>query len=303
MDAAHTSQSGSARAVDPREQALSEFKSAVDAQGHILKGARVYLSGPMDFVASREEEKHNGWRTRLTQFLQRFGIVVYDPWNKPAVFGLPEYGKEDEFTAQARERWSFESSSDGDRARTALCDLFWPTLHVDLRMVDTTDFIIAYCPTNVYSVGTPHEIATARLQRKPVLLVSPPVHFPALEELTNHLRDQRDEKGQQLLRQLTEQLPVRPNERGIPSLWYMALMDGSYFFDGFGFAAYRDRFPNWKPGALDEREEKNPPQRPLLPYLEKLDRELPMRYDGRRGDYMANDDWLILEAEDFRPNT
>jgi hypothetical protein len=300
MDPAHPSQPGSARAEDPRDQALSEFKSAVDAKGRILKGARVYLSGPMDFVASREEEKKNGWRTRLGEFLRTFGVVVYDPWDKPKVLGLPEYGKEDEFTAQARERWSFESSVHGDRTRTELCNFFWSALHVDLRMVDTTDFTIAYCPTNVYSVGTPHEIATARLQRKPVLLVSPPVEFPALDELTNHLRDQGDAKGQQLLRQLTDQIPVRANPRGIPSLWYMALLDGSYFFDGFGFAAYRDRFPQWQPGALDQREEQHPPQRPLLSYLERLDRELPTRYDARRGDYMANDDWLILEAEDFR---
>ncbi len=30
---------------------------------------------------------------------------------------------------------------------------FWETLHIDLRMVDTSDFTIAYVPTNIYSVG------------------------------------------------------------------------------------------------------------------------------------------------------
>jgi hypothetical protein len=46
-------------------------------------------------------------------------------------------------------------------------------------MVDTADFVIAYCPANVYSIGTVHEIAMSRLERKPVLFVSPPVEFPA----------------------------------------------------------------------------------------------------------------------------
>ena len=41
-------------------------KSAGRSQG-LLDGARVYLSGPMDFVASREEEMKNGWRTRLAR--------------------------------------------------------------------------------------------------------------------------------------------------------------------------------------------------------------------------------------------
>jgi len=32
----------------------------------LLRGARVYLSGPMDFVASRAAEKQFGWRNRMT---------------------------------------------------------------------------------------------------------------------------------------------------------------------------------------------------------------------------------------------
>jgi hypothetical protein len=55
-------------------------------------------------------------------------------------------------------------------------------------MVDTSDFVIAYCPTNVYSVGTPHEIVLCRQQRKPVLFVSPQVTFDSLDGLRAHLR-------------------------------------------------------------------------------------------------------------------
>jgi len=37
---------------------------------NMLRGARVYLSGPMDFVASRASEKKFGWRNRLSDFLR-----------------------------------------------------------------------------------------------------------------------------------------------------------------------------------------------------------------------------------------
>ena len=53
-----------------------------------LRGARIYLSGPMDFVASRAAEKTTGWRNRVGDFLRSFGAIVFDPWFKPAVRGL-----------------------------------------------------------------------------------------------------------------------------------------------------------------------------------------------------------------------
>ena len=88
---------------------------------------------------------------------------------------------------------------------------------------------------------------------------------------------------------------MRPNPNAVPSLWYMGLIDGHYFFDGFGFAEYMDEF-NWTPGELDEREEQFPPKRPLLPYLEKANRHLPLRYDLEQEKYVENADWLILKA-------
>src|SRR5207247_636856 len=124
----------------------------------LMSGTRVYLSGPMDFVASRADEKASGWRNRVGDFLTDLGATVFDPWFKPEVRGLHEYGREGEATTRARDRWSFVPGSRGARARAACAAEFWQTLHVDLRLVDTSDFVIAYCPTNIYSVGTPHEI-------------------------------------------------------------------------------------------------------------------------------------------------
>jgi hypothetical protein len=49
----------------------------------------------MDFVASRKVEKQFGWRNRVSDFLQVMGVTVFDPWFKPDVRGLHEYGRED----------------------------------------------------------------------------------------------------------------------------------------------------------------------------------------------------------------
>jgi hypothetical protein len=69
--------------------------SKAQRKNRLLQGARVYLSGPMDFVASRKVEKHFGWRNRVSDFLQKMGVTVFDPWFKPDVRGLHEYGRED----------------------------------------------------------------------------------------------------------------------------------------------------------------------------------------------------------------
>lgn len=262
-----------------------------------LKGARVYLSGPMDFVASRAMEKKYGWRTRVSQFLKGYGVIVFDPWNKPQIRGLYEYGKEDVKSIEVREKWTFDPGEKGIKARGECASTFWETMHIDLRMVDVSDFIIAYCPTNIYSVGTVHEIVVARQQRKPVLFVSPPVTFPILKELENELSEHP--KAKKLLDKLKNELPIKENENGIPSLWYMPLVGTESFFDGFGFndQKYSRKF-KWTIGSdLDEREKNCPPKRPLLPYLEVIaSGDFPKRWDPRSEKLIQNDDWLLMEA-------
>lgn len=259
---------------------------------NLLRDARVYLSGPMDFVASREAEKKFGWRNRVSEFLQELGVTVFDPWFKPEIQGVKEYGREDETTAKVRAQWNFEVSESGAKARASCADHFWPALHMDLRMVDTSDFIVAYVPTNVYSVGTPHEIILCRLERKPVLFVSPPIKFPALARLRDHLAEKGDAESSSMLKDLEEQVPIKENPIGSPSLWYMPLIGGEHFFDGFGFAQYWDRF-KWQRVGMDNREDENPPQKPLLPFLERLNLQLPMKWDRHSQKFGPNDDWLL----------
>ncbi len=261
-------------------------------QSGLLRGVRVYLSGPMDFVASRAAEKKYGWRNRVGEFLRYFGVTVFDPWNKPEARGFYEYGQEDVDTTKLRNHWKFENSPKGAEARAYCSGNFWETLHIDLRMVDTSDFTIAYVPTNIYSVGTVHEIVLCRGQRKPVFFVSPQIVFPTLAELKEHLKN--DAGGTKLLDQLITDVPIKENPQGIPSLWYMPLVGGESFFDGFGFSKYQKQF-GWKKIPLDDREDSLRLKRPLLPFLENLNKELPKKWDNRLKCYVRNDDLLLWD--------
>jgi hypothetical protein len=185
----------------------------------------------------------------------------------------------------------------GAAARAACSGKFWETLHIDLRMVDTSDFTIAYCPTNIYSVGTPHEIVVCRQQRKPVLFVSPPVRFPTLDALRDMLK--RNKPARRLLNRLIKEVPIKENEEGVPSLWYMPLVGPDSFFDGFGFAAYRKQF-KWKAIPIDAHERAYPVKNPLLPFLERLNEKLPSKWDNRTKKFVRNDDWLLWELAQMR---
>ena len=281
---------------DQKNTAKSNPGSSSGSDEGFLRNARVYLSGPMDFVHCRKTEKESGWRVRVREFLNSLGVTVFDPWTKPEVLGMYDYGREGERTTQIRHLWNFEETEQGRTDRKQCADLFRETMHLDLRMVDISDFLIAYCPTNIYSVGTPHEIVVACEQHKPVLFITPPVVFPAHEALKQHLEDNNDQKGIELLDELSRQVPFKENPRGIPSLWYMPLVGSENFFDGFGFDLYRDQF-DWDLGPSDLLEQQFPPKRPLLKFLETLNksRKIPKKWDPLKQQMCPDDDWLLLD--------
>ena len=234
---------------------------------NLLNGARAYLSGPMDFVASRAHEKEYGWRNRMRQFLTHYGVTVFNPWHKPLVRGLSGYGEEDQRSSELKRLWTFKPGHEGAQARARVSADYSETVHIDLRMVDISDFVIAYCPTTIYSVGTPHEIIVATQQHKPVLFVSPPVEFCTLAGLRKKAAG--DPELRELVAQLVDEVPIHENPSGIPSLWYIPIVGSENFFDGFGFNLYKDRF-DWEADKQMEKELEQPPDRPLLPFLEQL---------------------------------
>lgn len=190
---------------------------------NLLEGTRTYLSGPMDFVGSRIIEKFLGWRSILTPILKSLGISVLDPWNKPQIKGHLNYGHEGLIYSKTLYEKDFWTN---DETRARFETEFWETVHIDLRMVDLADFVISFVPTNIYSVGTVHEIITARLQLKPVLMISPPVKYDFFPEIA-----QLSEKTKNILKYYG----LKENPHGIPSQWYGNIVGGHYMFDGFGW--------------------------------------------------------------------
>jgi len=120
-----------------------------------LKGMRSYLAGAMD----RVPDGGTGWRDKITPLLEKTGVVVLNPCDKPA-----SVGKED---SNSRLRID-ELKIDGDYEK--LKEEFAVVRTLDLRCVDISDFIIASIDIDVHACGTYEEISVANSQKKPVLV-------------------------------------------------------------------------------------------------------------------------------------
>src|SRR5262249_51687153 len=113
-----------------------------------------------------------------------------------------------------------------------------------------------------------------------------------LAQLQRHLELQGDAVGAGLLAAVEEQVPIKPNPAGSPSQWYMPLVGGEHFFDGFGFHFYREKF-QWPATPLDQAEEARKLKTPLLPFLARLNDRIPTKWDRHKNDFGPNDDWLL----------
>jgi hypothetical protein len=120
-----------------------------------LKDKACYLAGAMQACA----DNGVGWRAKIVPKLKEFGVTVFDPTNKVS-HSASEIGENKDLfrTLILQEKW------------TELKSTFEPVMRYDLRCVDKSDFlVIAYDP-KYHTVGTIHELVTANLQRKPILL-------------------------------------------------------------------------------------------------------------------------------------
>ena len=120
-----------------------------------LKNQRVYLAGAIDRVADRGE----GWRNKITPFLNEMGIVVFNPLSKPADTGLED---QDSHAIKVK----FKSQKRYDE----LSSMMKTIRSVDLRLVDISDFLIVNLDINTHPCGTLEEIFWANRQKKPIVI-------------------------------------------------------------------------------------------------------------------------------------
>jgi nucleoside 2-deoxyribosyltransferase len=120
-----------------------------------LNNQRVYLAGAMDRVADRG----NGWRDKITPFLESLNIIVFNPIKKPTVVG-----QEDELTHKHKVKLKNAGKYD------ELSQLMKTIRSVDLRLVDISDFLIVNLDLDIHPCGTYEEIFWANRQKKPILI-------------------------------------------------------------------------------------------------------------------------------------
>src|SRR5262249_61858172 len=111
----------------------------------------------------------------------------------------------------------------------------------------------------LYSATSPPQRLPPPLNRpKRLFFITPRVEFGALAELRRHLELAGDRVAVDLLEELVQQAPIKSNPAGAPSQWYMPLVSGEHFFDGFGFYLYQQNF-SWTDSHLDRAERQRPP--------------------------------------------
>jgi len=137
------------------ETVIKDGKSKKDNR---LNGLRCYLAGPIDNVS----DDGVVWRKKMTTWLKKKGVVVFDPCNKPI-----SYSKYKEIDAEKVKMMELKKNSRYFELSQRMKEI----VHVDLRMTDISDFLIVYLDPKVSMFGTIHELITSLHQRKPTLVV------------------------------------------------------------------------------------------------------------------------------------
>lgn len=120
-----------------------------------LKNQRVYLAGAID----RVPDKGMGWRSEITPFLEKMGVIVFNPLNKPTEVGL-----EDENCHINKKLLKEQEKYD------ELSSIMKTIRSVDLRLVDISDFLIVNLDLETHPCGTYEEIFLANRSKKPIII-------------------------------------------------------------------------------------------------------------------------------------
>lgn len=120
-----------------------------------LTGSRCYLAGAMD----RVHDGGVGWREKVKVELEKYGVIVLNPCNKPIALG-----REDE---KGR---NYINSLKHDGKYDKVAKLLKEIRSIDLRMVDVSDFIILNVDISIHMCGSYEELTLANRQKKPCLL-------------------------------------------------------------------------------------------------------------------------------------
>ena len=123
-----------------------------------LNGLRCYLAGPIDHA----DDDGKGWREDAEKWFAKKKAYVFNPCNKPV-----SYQAYKEIDEEKTKMMSLKSSGRYFELTKRMKEI----VHVDLRMVDVSDFVVVYLNPSIGMFGTIHELINSLNQRKPTLVV------------------------------------------------------------------------------------------------------------------------------------
>lgn len=121
----------------------------------ILNKTKTYLIGPWENAISQD------WRQEIHPRLEKLNITIFTPFNKPFMNSFDEGPETKELIYASIKAKDFNLVRNHMKAVRAF----------DLRMVDLSDFVIAYINPKIPSWGSADEIYTALRSRKPTFLI------------------------------------------------------------------------------------------------------------------------------------
>ena len=121
-----------------------------------LKHTVCYLCGAMDRVADGGVT----WRKAITPELNKLGVGVLDPCDKPTTFAREDEGFRDRIE-------SLKADGDYDSVKEAMSEI----AAVDLRMIDIAHFVVMHLDVSSHLCGSYNEAFVAIQQKKPLLVV------------------------------------------------------------------------------------------------------------------------------------
>ena len=122
-----------------------------------LKGLRCYLAGPIDHA----EDDGVGWRNVAKMWLEQRGVVPMDPCDKPT-----DQAEHREIGEEKIQLMKLKQERRFDELTTYMKGI----AHIDLRMLDRSDFVIVYIDMDAKPFGTIWELQQSLNQRKPTLV-------------------------------------------------------------------------------------------------------------------------------------
>jgi hypothetical protein len=125
-----------------------------------LRNLTCYLSGSIDASL----DKGRGWRDEITPFLEEKGIRVFNPLNHHKTFHI----KEDIDTIKRPYMRKLLEEGKFDELQKETREL----VHLDLRAIDLSNFMILSYNTDLHLCGSVEEMSIVSKQVKPCLVVA-----------------------------------------------------------------------------------------------------------------------------------